>query len=86
VNGVPTLYFVAAHVIGAILVGVALLRGRTVPAGAAWALILSMPINVVGFVGGVLPVVLLSCALMAVGFGAAGLAILRHGTGWTRAC
>jgi hypothetical protein len=84
VNGVPTLYFVAAHVVGAILLGVALLRGRVVPAWAAWALILSMPVNVAGFVGGTLPVVLLSFALMAVGFGAAALVIVRHGTGWTR--
>ncbi|GKQ40975.1 hypothetical protein [Streptomyces sp. A012304] len=38
-----------------------------------------------GFVGGVLPVVLLSFALTAVGFGAAGLVILRHGTGLTTA-
>ncbi|CAM5691998.1 hypothetical protein [Streptomyces aurantiogriseus] len=84
VNGIPTLYFVAAHVIGAILLGVALLRGRAIAPWAAWALILSMPVNVVGFVAGLLPVVLLSFALMAVGFGAAGLVILRRGTGWIR--
>lgn len=85
VNGVPSLYFVAAHVIGAILLGVALLRGRVIPPWAAWLLILSMPVNVVGFVSGVQLVILLSFAMMAAGFGAAGLLIARHGTGWKRA-
>ncbi|MES5816620.1 hypothetical protein [Streptomyces sp. RG80] len=85
VNAVPTLYFVAAHVIGAILLGVALLRGRSVPAWAAWVLILSMPLNVVGFVAGLMPVAVLSFVMLAVGFGAAGLVIARDGTGWVRA-
>ncbi|MDH6516873.1 hypothetical protein M2163_006147 [Streptomyces sp. SAI-135] len=47
VNG-PLLCFVAAHVVGAILLGVALPRGRVVPARAAWLLILSIPLDVAG--------------------------------------
>ncbi|PWI17678.1 hypothetical protein DI272_28580 [Streptomyces sp. Act143] len=84
VVGVPVLYFVAAHVIGAVLLGVALLRTRTVPAWAAWLLILSMPLNVAGFVTGVEPVTVLSFVMLAVPFGCAALAFVRHGTGWVR--
>ncbi|MET7734780.1 hypothetical protein ABZT02_25905 [Streptomyces sp. NPDC005402] len=83
VNG-PILYFVAAHVVGAILLGVALLKGRVVPAWAAWLLILSMPLNVAGFVIGIGLLTALSFVMAAVGFGFAGLALVRHGTGWTR--
>ena len=81
----PILYFVAAHVIGAILLGVALLRGRVVPPWAAWLLIVSMPLNVVGFVGGLMPLTVLSFVLLAVPLGYAGLGVARHGTGWVRA-
>ncbi|MFF4832191.1 hypothetical protein [Streptomyces sp. NPDC001315] len=84
VVGVPTLYFVAAHVVGAILLGTALLRGRVIPAWAAWSLILAMPINVAGYAGSLMPVTVLSFLLLATGFGAAGLVVVRHGTGWTR--
>ncbi|AZP20024.1 hypothetical protein EJC51_30495 [Streptomyces aquilus] len=84
VVGVPILYFVAAHVIGAILLGVALLRSRTVPVWAAWLLILSMPFNVAGYAGGIEPVTVLSFVMLAVPFGYAALAFVRHGTGWVR--
>jgi len=83
VNG-PILYFVAAHVVGAILLGLALLRGRVVPAWAAWLLILSMPLNVAGYVIGLAAVTALSFVMAAVGFALAGLALVRHGTGWAR--
>ncbi|MFE3034707.1 hypothetical protein ACFXKY_24065 [Streptomyces canus] len=83
VNG-PILYFVVAHVLGAILLGVALLRGRVVPAWAAWLLILSMPLNVVGYVIGVAPLTALSFVMAAVAFACAGLALVRQGTGWAR--
>jgi hypothetical protein len=84
VNAVPTLYFVAAHVVGAVLLGVALLRGRLIPAWASWVLILSMPVSVVGFVAGIMPVAVVSFVMLAVGFGAAGLVVARNGTGWGR--
>ena len=39
--------FVAGHIVGLILIGIALLRGRTISAWAAWALIVSQPLHVV---------------------------------------
>ena len=83
VNG-PILYFVAAHVVGAVLLGVALLRGRVVPAWAAWLLILSMPLNVAGYVIGIAALTALTFVMAAVALGYAGLVLVRHGSGWTR--
>jgi hypothetical protein len=80
----PLFYFIAAHVVGAILLGVALLRGRVVPAWAAWLLILSMPLNVVGYAGGLRPLTVVSFLMAAVAFGYAGLVLARRGTGWAR--
>ncbi|WP_416977044.1 hypothetical protein [Streptomyces sp. T028] len=73
VTGVPTLYFVVAHVVGAILLGVALLRGRVVPAWAAWVLILSMPLNVVGYAGGIMPLTVATFLMLGIGFGFAAV-------------
>ncbi|WP_328873465.1 hypothetical protein OHT76_27160 [Streptomyces sp. NBC_00287] len=84
VVAVPTFYFVVAHVLGAILLGVALLRGRVIAPWAAWLLILSMPVNVVGYAGGIMPLTVLSFAMMGVAFALAGLVVVRHGIGWTR--
>ncbi|MFF4502217.1 hypothetical protein [Streptomyces sp. NPDC001401] len=80
----PLFYFIAAHVVGAILLGVALLRGRVIPAWAAWLLIVSMPLNVVGYAGGLRPLTVVSFLMPAVAFGYAGLALARRGTGWAR--
>jgi hypothetical protein len=80
----PLLYFIAAHVIGAILLGIALLRGRIVPVWAAWLLILSMPVNVAGYMSGLAVVVVVSFVMLAVPFAFAALVLVRHGTGWTR--
>jgi len=70
--------FVAGHVIGVILLGVALLKGRAIPPWAAWALIISAPLHIV------FAVVVTSDALDAaawalttVGFAAAAAAITR---------
>ncbi|MDT9700437.1 hypothetical protein [Streptomyces sp. P17] len=84
VVAVPTFYFVVAHVLGATLLGVALLRGRVIAPWAAWLPILSMPVNVVGYAGGIMPLTVVSFAMMAVAFALAGLVVVRHGTGWTR--
>jgi hypothetical protein len=84
VVNVPLFYFIAAHVIGAILLGVALLRGRVIPAWAAWLLIVAMPLNVVGYAGGLMPVTVVSFLMAAVAFGYAGLVVARRGTGWER--
>jgi hypothetical protein len=40
---VATIAFVLGHIVGTILIGVALLRARVIPAWAAWALIISQP-------------------------------------------
>lgn len=70
--------FVAGHVIGVILLGVALLKGRAIPPWAAWALIISPPLHIV------FAVVVTSDALDAaawalttVGFAGAAAAITR---------
>lgn len=39
--------FVVGHIIGMILLGVALLRGRVIPTWAAWALIVSQPLHLI---------------------------------------
>jgi hypothetical protein len=82
---VGTIGFVLGHVVGMILLGVALLRGRTVPAWAAWALIVSQPLHVVFAV--IVPSPALDAAgwgLTTVGFAAAAYAVdarYRHAKG-----
>nr|WSZ14978.1 hypothetical protein OH837_17445 [Streptomyces canus] len=61
-NG-PIRHVVAAHIVGAILLGVALLRGGVIPARAAWLPILSMPLNVAGYVIGIAALIALSSSL-----------------------
>lgn len=71
-----TIGFVLGHVVGMILLGVALLRGRAVPAWAAWALIGSQPLHVVFAV--IVPSNVLDAAawgLTTVGFAAAAYAV-----------
>jgi hypothetical protein len=71
--------FVAGHVIGVILLGVALLRGRAIPAWAAWALIVSQPLHIVFAV--VVPSNALDAAawaLTSIGFAAAAITIGRR--------
>ncbi|MEV0175126.1 hypothetical protein AB0I00_28915 [Streptomyces sp. NPDC050803] len=81
---VPTLYFVVAHVLGAILLGTALLRGRVIAPWAAWLLILAMPLNVVGYAGGIMPLAVVSFVMLGVAYALAGLVVVRNGIGWTR--
>ena len=74
--------FVVGHIIGVILLGVALLRGRVIPAWAAWALIVSQPLHVVFAV--VIPSNGLDAAawaLTTVGFAAAANAVARRSPG-----
>jgi hypothetical protein len=71
-----TIGFVLGHVLGMILLGVALLRGRAVPAWAAWALIVSQPLHAVFAV--IVPSNVLDAAawgLTTVGFAAAAYAV-----------
>ncbi|GAA2341556.1 hypothetical protein [Dactylosporangium salmoneum] len=73
---VATVLFVIGHIVGIVLLGVALLRGRAVPGWAAWALIVSQPLHLV------FAVIIQSNALDAaawglttIGFAAAALTI-----------
>ncbi len=70
--------FVLGHVLGTILLGVAMLRGRVVPVWAAIATIVSQPIHFVAAV--IIPnhtLDLVGWGLNAVGFAALSLVILR---------
>lgn len=72
--------FVLGHVVGTILLGIALWRSQVVPRWAAVAVIVSQPIHIVAAV--VVPnhtLDLIGWGLQAVGFAAVGLAILRRG-------
>jgi hypothetical protein len=44
---VATAIFVLGHIIGTVLIGIGLLRTRTIPAWSAWALIISQPMHLV---------------------------------------
>jgi hypothetical protein len=70
--------FVLGHVLGTILLGVAMLRGRVVPLWAAVCTIIAQPIH---FVAAVIvpshPLDLLGWGLNAVGFAALSFAVLR---------
>ncbi len=70
--------FVLGHVLGTILLGIGMLRGRVVPAWAAVATIVAQPIH---FVAAVVlpshPLDLLGWGLNAVGFAALSIALLR---------
>lgn len=72
------IFFVAGHVLGTILLGVGMLRGRVVAPLFAWATIVSQPIH---FVAAVVipshPLDLTGWGLNAVGFAALSVAILR---------
>jgi hypothetical protein len=72
--------FVVGHVVGTILLGIALWRSQVIPRWAAVAVIVSQPIHIVAAV--VVPnhtLDLIGWGLQAVGFAAVGLAILRRG-------
>ena len=70
--------FVAGHVLGTILLGVGMLRGRVVHPLLAWATIVAQPVH---FVAAVIvpshPLDLVGWGLNAVGFAALSVAILR---------
>ncbi|WP_138419261.1 DUF4386 family protein [Sinomonas gamaensis] len=69
--------FVFGHLIGTVLLGMALWRSHTVPAWIAWALAVSQPIHLLSAMTGNHPLDLLGWGLTALGFAAAGLALLR---------
>jgi hypothetical protein len=79
-TGVAAVFFVLGHVVGTILLGIALWRSRVIARWAAVATIASQPIHFIAAV--VVPnhtLDLIGWGLQAVGFAAVGLAILRRG-------
>ncbi|TYK42775.1 hypothetical protein [Actinomadura decatromicini] len=82
---VGSVLFVAGHILGVVLLGVALWRGRVVPAWAGIALIASQPLHAVFAVA--LPNATLdglAWGLTAVGFAAAAPAVVRGTDGGSR--
>ncbi|MER5440215.1 hypothetical protein [Streptomyces sp. NPDC002790] len=82
---VAGIWFIAGLVLGVVLLGIGLLRSHAVPAWAAWVLMVSMPLNVVGWTTGVEALAYAGFALLTVAFGVIALEIAHHGTGWARA-
>jgi hypothetical protein len=75
---VAEVLFVAGHVVGTILLGVGMLRGRVVPTWSAWVTIVAQPLHFVAAVIVGSPTLdLVAWGLNAVGFAALSVAILR---------
>ena len=75
---VAEILFVAGHVLGTILLGIGMLRGRTVAPVFAWATIVAQPIHfVAAVIVGSHALDLFGWGLNAVGFAALSVAILR---------
>jgi hypothetical protein len=75
---VATVVFVVGHVVGTVLLGLALLRSGRVPAVFGWALTVSQPLHFVAFVVlGVQPLDVFAWLLTALGM-AAAVALLRE--------
>ena len=75
---VAEVLFVVGHVLGTLLLGIAMLRGRVVPAWAAWVTIVSQPLHfVAAVILGSNWLDLFAWGLNAVGFAALAVAILR---------
>jgi hypothetical protein len=76
--GVAVGVFVLGHVIGTVLLGLALLRSRTIGAPFAWALTISQPLHFVAFVLlGIQALDVVAWALTTVGMAAAAVALVR---------
>jgi hypothetical protein len=70
--------FVAGHIVGTVLLGLALWRASVVPPWAAIAVMVSQPLHFVAFViVGSQPLDVVAWGLMALGFGVAALRVLR---------
>jgi hypothetical protein len=70
--------FVLGHVVGTVLLGLGLLRSRSIPAPFAWAMVVSQPLHFVAFVFlGMQALDVAAWALTAVAMGAAAVALVR---------
>ncbi|GIH05380.1 hypothetical protein Rhe02_34470 [Rhizocola hellebori] len=77
-----TIVFVLGHILGTILIGVALLRRHVIPAWAAWMLIVSQPLHLVfAVIVPSPPLDTAAWALTTIGFAVAALAITTRSAG-----
>jgi len=74
---VTGIIFVLGHLIGCVILGLAMWRARVVPAWLALGLAVSQPIHLVAVMTGNRPLDLVGWGLTAVGFGAASWVLLR---------
>jgi hypothetical protein len=71
--------FVVGHVAGTVLLGLALLRARAIPASFAWVLTVSQPLHFVAFVVfGIQTLDVVAWTLTTVGMAAAAAALVRR--------
>lgn len=78
---VAIVIFVVGHVVGTVLLGLALLRSRRVHPAFAWAVTISQPLHFVAYVVlGVQPLDVGAWLLTTIGMGAAAWALLRSPT------
>lgn len=75
--GAMSLVFVAGHLLGTVLLGIALWRSRLVPTWIAVGLTVSQPIHLFSVLSGIPVIDLLGWGLTAIGFAAAGVLLLR---------
>jgi hypothetical protein len=89
ITGMPSMglffaAFILGNLIGYILLGLAMWRGKIGPVWSAWLLVAAGPLQVVGHIAGTKPV-LAAIELVTVA-GLSGIAgfIIRDGIGWSR--
>lgn len=76
-----SVFFVLGHILGVVLIGIALWRGKVIPAWAAFVLVISQPLHAVFAVG--IPNAALdgmAWGLTTIGFAAAAYALVRRGS------
>ena len=78
-SGVTGTLFVFGHLIGTVILGIALWQARMVPSSLAIALAVSQPIHLISVLIGNRPLDLVGWGGTALGFAAAGWALLRMG-------
>jgi hypothetical protein len=69
--------FVAGHILGTVGLGLALLRARAIAAWAAAAVVAATPVPLVAHFAGSRPLDLVSWSLLALGFAAVAVSVLR---------
>jgi hypothetical protein len=75
-----TTLFVVGHVVGTVLLGLALWRARVIPRWAAAFVGVSMPLHLVAFLTSTKPLDIAAFAMLLTGFGACAVRILQETT------